>query len=257
MINIKKLNSIFIASILSLVFQPVFSQSFNGKTEWMNTVDISSITSSSIHKIHVKEGQVVNKGDLLISMDSVALELDFKIAQSQLSALAPDKELADMDLNRAYELYDRTLLSDVELKTAEFKLTQSKAKYEVAKEVKDRAEFLLNSAKIKSPINGRVISIHKSVGFFSNNDNALTLITIVPVNEMNAVAYLKVSQWNQALVGKKATVSLKNKTYNGIVNSLGFRPIKNAKGLSVYPISIRFRPNEALPSGMPLIIEIK
>ncbi len=253
---IKDIKYFLIASIGLFMLQPALAQNFSGKTQ-LKTLSISSVVSSTVQEIKVEVGQLVKKGDPLIQMDADSLQLDYNIAKAELEAIAPDKELANMDLNRAFELYDRTLLSDVALKNAEFKFAQVKAKYDAAKAKKDKAEFFLNAAEIKSPIDGRVIAIHKTVGFFSDMDNAPALVTLADTSELTAVAYLKVSQWNHNLVGKKANISLMKKNYEGYVSSLGFTPVENAKGLSVYPVYIRFYPQKVIPAGVPLTINIK
>jgi len=256
----KKIGWIKKSLIILTIFgfaQTVFAQSFNGKTQWSNPIEINSIVSSSVEQIYVKVGQTIAQGDDLLLMDKALLLIDFKLAESNLAVLEPVKLLAEMDMNRAFELYDRELMADVALKTAESQYAKIKADFDAAQAVKDKAEYLLNSMLIKSPINGRVISINRSVGFFSDNEHSLSLMTIVDDSKMDALAYVKVSQWDIALVGKKASVIINKKSYKGIVKSLAFVPIKNSKGLSVYPIIISFKSNEALPSGMPLSVEIK
>jgi len=245
--------------LLTLVVfaQSLLAQNFSGKTQWSNPIELTSIVKASVNEFLVKEGQSIKKGQELILMDTALLVLDYKLAESNLATLAPIKSLAEINMNRAFELYDRELLTEVALKTAESKFSQTKAKFNVAQAVKDKADVLLKSALIKSPINGRVISINRSVGYFSDIEHSVSLMTIVDDSKMNAIAYVKVSQWDYSLVGKKASVIINKKTHKGIVSSLSFVPIENAKGLSVYSIVVSFQPKEILPAGMPVTIEIK
>jgi len=245
-----------IVSLLMLTL-PALALNFSGKTQWSNPIELSSIVKASVKQYFVTEGQPIKKGEELILMDSTLLLLDYKLAETNLLALAPIKSLAEMDMNRAFELYDRELLTEVALKTAESKYAQISAEFNVAQAAKDKAEVLLKATKIDSPINGRVISINRSVGYFSDIEHSVSLMTIADDSKMNAIAYVKVSQWNYNLVGKRATVIINNKRHSGMVKSLSFVPIENSKGLSVYPIVVSFQPKAILPAGMPVTIEIK
>jgi len=253
----KRLIKLWFFLLLCTTFNAALAQSFNGKTQWFNTVDISSYSSSSVKSIAVINGQKVKKGDPLILMDDTLLKLDVDIAQANLLAKEPNKDKLEMDYNRALELYDRTLISDVTLKTAEFEFTQAKAEYEKAEAVLAKADFLLNKATIKSPINGRVLHINTALGFYSDTEISKSLITLVDDTKMYAVANLKVSQWNNNLVGKKASIMINKKRYSGMVQSLSLLPVDKLNGLSVYPIVVEFDTQLLLPEGMPLTINIK
>lgn len=253
----KIFNKLVFIILTFLVFNGSHAQSFNGKTYWSDKVDISSYVSTSVKSIEVASGQKVTKNDVLIIMDDSRLKLDYSIAQSNLAALEPSKEESEMDLNRAFELYDRTLIPDVTLKTAEFKFSQAKAKYDAALAKLEKAQFLLDQVMIKSPINGRVLSINSSVGFYSDREKAKSLMTLVDDSKMHAIAYLKVSQWDQTLVGKDAIVSINKRNHKGKVISIGLMPLDNSKGISVYPVVVEFQVNHLMPEGMPLTINIK
>ncbi len=250
-------NKILLAGMLLSTVTSAFGQSFSGKTQWAEIYNLSSYVSSSVAKIMVTEGQKIREGDALIKMDDTLLLLDYKIAKSQLESVSPQKQKADLDLNRALELYDRTLITDVTLKNAEFIFAEAKAKFDSATAILDKAKFLLQAANIKSPINGRILSINTSEGFYANTDDAVSLLTLVNDNVMHAIAYLKVSQWSPKLINKKATITINEMKYKGVVESLSLMPLENSKGLSVYPIIISFEPKSLIPAGMPLTIDIK
>lgn len=233
------------------------AETYTGKTQWAETIELSSYLSTTVAKVLVREGDRVKAGDNLLLMDNTIQQLNLEIAQSKQDALATIKEQAEMDYNRALELYDRTILSDVALKNEEFKLAKAIGDFESALAAKKKAEFLFNSSNIVSPIDGRIVKISASVGEFSNNEHARSLVTVANDSEMHAVSYIKVSQWNQSLVGKKATVVINQKSYKGMVKSLGLVPVKNTKGLSVFPMIVSFKTKNTIPSGMPLTIDIK
>lgn len=243
--------------VLLSVFTNTYGASYNGKTQWAEVYDLSGYVSASVAKILVQEGQKISKDQRLLVLDDTSLQLDYKIAQAQLARVSPSKEKAELDFNRALELYDRELISDVTLKNAEFVFIEANAAFDSAKAIQDKAKFLLEASHINSPIDGRILSINTSVGFYADIEHATSLLTLVNDKVMHAVAYLKVSQWDSKLINKKATVTINKTRYKGIVKSLSLTPIENVKGLSVYPITISFKPKHLIPAGMPLTIDIK
>jgi multidrug efflux pump subunit AcrA (membrane-fusion protein) len=79
----------------------VFSKDFpvtisaNGVVSSPNMVDIRPQVTSTITKVHIKEGQFVKAGDLLFSFDSRADEVNLAKAQAQL-----DKDVATLADNQ-------------------------------------------------------------------------------------------------------------------------------------------------------------
>lgn len=242
--------------IYLLGFQPsVFAQSFNANTVWLNSYQISSSVSGIINSINVKEGQKITKDEVLISIDSVLLQHELEIAKANLASSEPLKMQADLDLNRAYELYDRTLLSEVNLKKAEFEHAKFKGEYDLAFAKKQKAEYQYLSATIKSPISGRVLSVMASNGMYVNNQQPEVLLTIVQDKDMHVESKLKVSQWRSNLTGKKVTVKINNQHYSGVIAKIAYTPVLNHKGIAEYPFYVRFKPKNTLPSGMPASID--
>ncbi|MBL7002974.1 MAG: efflux RND transporter periplasmic adaptor subunit [Gammaproteobacteria bacterium] len=249
------------SKILILIFflcsGAVFAQSYSGKTEWLHLYDLNSASSAYVQSIAVVEGQKVKKGERLISLDESQIALDLEIAIAKVKASEPDFLQAEMDLNRAFELYDRTLLSDVELKKAEFTFAKTKGNYDVAKAQQKKLELLRSQYNIVSPVNGRVLKVHVNAGFYTDTDLAKTLITLVKDDALYAVVNLKVSQWENALIGKKASVKVNTKTYKGVVQTVSLVPQINEKGLTEYPLIVRFKTNDLVPAGMPVTVDIK
>ncbi|WP_456383926.1 efflux RND transporter periplasmic adaptor subunit [Persephonella sp.] len=153
-----------------------------------NTVEVTSKVSGYVKKIHVKTGQHVKKGDILVSIDDTPVRKEIQIAridienlQIQLDSLRAKKEAVETDLKtkeniyrRDSRLYEKKAISREalersytaymmaqaqleEVKTA-IKNTQNKIK-----QLKDKIESLKNELsylQIKSPVNGIVQRIN-------------------------------------------------------------------------------------------------
>ncbi|WP_457642984.1 efflux RND transporter periplasmic adaptor subunit [Persephonella sp.] len=90
------------------------SNHFVGFIRPVNTVDVSPKTAGYIKKIHVKTGQKVKKGDLLVSIDDTQIkndiknvQLDISTVEIQLSAVQAKKEALKTDLQTKKHIYER------------------------------------------------------------------------------------------------------------------------------------------------------
>jgi RND family efflux transporter MFP subunit len=139
---------------------------------------ISSELALKIERILVKEGDRVNKDDLLIVLQEQRIALELERAQAQLSALEEKvkelKELyadAERDLQRYTKLVREGMVSKEkfqEIQTA-FNIAQRKLKLVQAQRKGARAEVeiikdQLAKTKIRSPIDGVVTFIYKREG---------------------------------------------------------------------------------------------
>jgi multidrug efflux pump subunit AcrA (membrane-fusion protein) len=78
----------------------------NGVVSALNTVDIRPQVTSTVAKVHIKEGQFVRAGDLLFTLDSRTDEVNLAKALAQL-----DKDLATLADNQRQLARSKELLA--------------------------------------------------------------------------------------------------------------------------------------------------
>jgi len=161
-----------------LLSNQLIAQKLNGKAIGLSVYEISTRISSNIIAVKVTKGQYVKKGDVLLLLDDTLLLLDLNIAEAEANALQPNMNLAKMDFDRALEPYDRALISDVTLKRAEFEFSTAKARFDAAFAKQKKSEYLVNLTIIRSPIEGRVLSLNANEGLYINSDNPRILLTL-------------------------------------------------------------------------------
>lgn len=96
-----------------------------------------------VDQISVQQGQSVEKGQLLASLDLEEINAEYQQAQA-------NTVLAKNEWQRAKSLFDKNMLSQAQL-------DQSLAQYDVAKAVETKARFNLRHAQIKAPSNGIIL----------------------------------------------------------------------------------------------------
>jgi len=91
----------------------------NGTVTAVQTVDIHAQVTSTVRTVHIREGQTVRAGDLLISLDSRAEEAALKKAQAQVTKDLADLEVGVRNRDRQRELFAQKFVSQSALDTAE------------------------------------------------------------------------------------------------------------------------------------------
>ena len=134
-----------------------------GNTVAVNVVDIRPQVTNVVSKIHVKEGQMVKKGDLLFTLDDRADRANYDKA----AATAED---ARRQLQRAQELVKQQFVSQSAADTA-----QSNADAAVA--AAKAAQAVLSYGSIRSPIDGRIGIINVFPGALVQPGNTVSTNT--------------------------------------------------------------------------------
>lgn len=229
----------------------------NGYTRYAQMLDMNSGTAGTVESVNVKRGQRVKAGDLLIQLDATAHQARLERAQAVETSLQPMVETAELELERAQELYDRDSLSQVELKKAENALSIAQGHYQAARADSALAEYELQKTQLRSPIDGRVLEVYTDVSHYIDPGvEKDALLTIVNSRQMLAVAQLNTEQWDAGLMNKKATVKFRDQQFNGRVSFLGFNRVKQSSGLPAYELQVTFETSSLIPAEMPVTIDI-
>lgn len=134
-----------------------------GNTVAVSVVDIRPQVTNVVAKVHVKEGQMVKKGDLLFSLDDRADRANYDKA----AATAED---AKRQLLRAQELVKQQFVSQSAADTA-----QSNA--DAAMAAAKAAQAVLSYGSIRSPIDGRIGIINVFPGSLVQPGNTVSTNT--------------------------------------------------------------------------------
>jgi len=244
-------------SLLLLISAPLQALTLNGFTRFGELVPLNAATDGVIQRILVEPGQRVSRGDLLLQLDDRPHRARLAQARARAERLKPPLQTAELEFERAQELYDRDSLSTVALQQAESRLAEARGAYEAARAEQQLAEYDLEQTRIRAPLAGRVLRLETRVGQYVNPRVSLSpLLILARTHNMLAVATLASEQWSQALIGKDARVVYRGRNYRGRVEEIGLERISRGSGLSGYPIRIRFDTDSLIPADMPVTIEI-
>lgn len=149
-----------------------------GNVETIETVAIKSQITGQIFSVHFKEGQDVQRGDLLFEIDPRQAKADLAKAESTMAKDVADAKNARVDAERYAKLVAEGVVSkqqyDQFLSTAESK----DAAAEADKAAVEFARLQLQYTKIYAPISGRTGNLMVNAGNIVKANETPALVTI-------------------------------------------------------------------------------
>ncbi|WP_299519212.1 efflux RND transporter periplasmic adaptor subunit [Winogradskyella sp.] len=164
---------------------PVFEKitewdEYTGRFEASNRVEVKARVSGYIESVSFKDGQSVNKGDVLFTID----QRPFKIALSQARAgygqALAQLTIAQDNFDRVKSLRESGAVSVEEYDSRKQALAGAKASLQLAQASVDNAKLNLEFTKVKAPISGRVSRDMVNEGnLIDGGSSSSTLLTTI------------------------------------------------------------------------------
>lgn len=153
----------------------------------LTSVDVRSQVTSSVRKVHIRDGQFVMAGELLFTLDARTDEANVAKASAQLAK--DNAALADAQRQwaRAQQLLAQNFISQGALDTARAQLDSQLAVVAADQAAVDATRVALSYSRITAPNAGRAGSIGVSAGS-TVQANVTPLVTITQLDPI-AVAF--------------------------------------------------------------------
>lgn len=123
------------------------------------TLVLSVPGSGRVAEVMVSPGQQVRAGTLLIQLDARAANALLVQRQAERDGLREQQAEAQRELDRAEELFERTVLSVTDLQLARSAFAKVDAQFRAAEAAALRAEAELEDLRINAPTDGIVKSV--------------------------------------------------------------------------------------------------
>ncbi len=187
------------------------SVSANGVVQPIDKVEIKSKASGQIEKLEFEEGQLVQKGVLLIELDRRTAQNDYDQAKADLAVAESNLQQAENNFRRSQELFEKSLISEQEKDQTTLDKVRAEAQLVKAKAVLSSAEERLRDTRIVSPITGVILSRSVALGQIissgtSNVSGGTTLATIADMEEVYVETNVDEVDIGKVQVGHQAKV---------------------------------------------------
>ncbi|PKF49409.1 efflux RND transporter periplasmic adaptor subunit [Enterovibrio nigricans] len=164
-------------------YQPI--QTFVGRTEAVEDVGIVPQVSGYLKMRYFKEGQLVQKGQLLYKIDPSLYEAKVASAQAAVSQAKAGLHNANLDYERGQDLLPRGGISQSEFDRLTAVKLQAEAGVKSADAQLLAAELDLSHTTIVAPFTGRISKSNASLGDLVSPSTGV-LTTIVSLDPMQA-----------------------------------------------------------------------
>ncbi|AGN88058.1 MULTISPECIES: efflux RND transporter periplasmic adaptor subunit [Enterobacteriaceae] len=154
--------------------------SFNGRIEAVESVQLRPRVSGYIDKVNYTDGQEVKKGQVLFTIDDRTYRAALEQAQATLARAKTQASLAQSEANRTDKLINTHLVSREEWEQRRSAAIQAQADIRAAQAAVDAAQLNLDFTKVTAPIDGRASrALITSGNLVTAGDSASVLTTLV------------------------------------------------------------------------------
>ncbi len=159
---------------------------YTGRLAAVDSVEVRARVGGYLDDIRFKDGQIVNKGDVLFVIDPRPFKAILAAAEGNAQALSSRLALARNDLERAKKLIETKSISQEDLDTRAKEAEAALASWEAAKANIERARLDVEFTEVKAPLTGRIgrhqVSIGNLVSGGTDQSTVLTnVVTIDPI----------------------------------------------------------------------------
>lgn len=162
-------------------------ESFSGKLEAVERVEVRSRVSGAIKAIHFREGAFISEGQLLVTIDPAPYAAEVARARAQLQAAEARLTLARSENLRAERLLAEQAISHAEAEGRINGLRGAEADVSAARAVLQAANLNLSYTQVRAPVAGRVGRIEITQGnLVAAGPGAPLLTTLVSVSPIYA-----------------------------------------------------------------------
>jgi RND family efflux transporter MFP subunit len=173
------------------------------------SVAVKPRLDSEIVGVHFRDGAMVQKGELLFTLDGRAIEAQIRQVQGQLEGAKANLEQAERDVARYTELIAKSATTQVTLNNARTQVNIYRASMESNTGQLENLNVQLSYCTIRAPITGRASMAAVKEGNFVRQADLTPLATIIqtsPVYVTFSVPQGYLPDLRQALANESATI---------------------------------------------------
>ncbi len=191
------------------------------KLGWADRQYYAFPVTGVVSALKVRVGDKVEKGQLLASLDSRPFQYRMQQCEARVKKAEPAVFDARLDLNHAEELFERSVLSEVELQRIDSRYKSLNAELDIL-----RAECKVNrweaqQASLTAREPSYVLSHTLVQGMVISTENqAQSRLELVSANEATATSWLSSQQKSQLKLSDKVEVDIDGQVFPAKVDSV-------------------------------------
>jgi HlyD family secretion protein len=217
----------------------------SGQVRAQRQSNIGTSTAGEIKEIHVKDGQFVQAGDLLVTIDNVRVSAQLEAIRKDAQRLKNQSERTGELFKKTEILYRQGLVSEEEYRNQKNNAEATALSYQASLKNIESAQDTVNKAILRAPFSGRITGLKAEKGDtaipgMSNIAGAL-LMVISDMSHMQAEIMVNENEVVRIKVNQKAQVtieSLPGIVFQGIVEEVATGSEVNLTQGNLYKVKI-------------------
>ncbi len=153
---------VVVSEIVSGMVTP--ESEFVGTVYFQEVSDVASEVSGKVEEVNFEEGQRINKGHTLVTLNSDLLAKTVEARVAGYEQVLSDLEKAKRDLTRAANLYKEELISEQTYDDRRFSVSNLEKKASSLNSEVEQYKVELEKKTIKAPFDGIIINKHADRG---------------------------------------------------------------------------------------------
>ncbi len=220
------------------------AESFPATLTWAHRVTLSTLVNGTVSAVPAEVGARVAKGEALVKLDPRRFDARLKEAQARVQSAEQKNKEAQRELERAQEMYDRTVLSDRDLQLAHIGAASATAGYRAAQAALVQAKLDKEYSTVTAPFDAIVLAVPAEVGqVVVAQLKPAPLVTIAAGDRMLARFPVQEADLTRLQAGRAAEVEVDGKRYPGTIRQIGLEPESAGGG---YPVEVSFKSGGAV-----------
>ena len=209
----------------------------SGKIEAENSANVSTRMMGYVTKVHVKVGQKVGAGQLLVSINNSDLQAKKAQVDASILQATAGYNNAKKDYDRFIALFNQQSASQKELDDMTARFEMAKAGLEGAKQMRNEVMAQFNYANITAPFSGTVTNSFVKEGDMANP--GMPLVSVEGVSRLQVTAMVSESDISNIKNGMPVNVIIKsmNKKVSGKVSEVSVSA-KNTGGQYLVKVTL-------------------
>jgi RND family efflux transporter MFP subunit len=189
------------ASADSLPAPPPGSAFFSAQTEAHRRSTLTPKVSSTVTRVHVRDGDIVKTGQALVTLDTRDFQLRLQQAQAALQAAKVQLDSAKLDWSRTKALLDDKAVPQSQFDMVDARYKGAQAGVLQAETAVAMGRKALGDATIHAPFNGIIVKRMVNEGEYASVMPATPLVSIEEVDPIDLRIQIPSSELDKVKVG--------------------------------------------------------
>jgi RND family efflux transporter MFP subunit len=229
--------------------------SFSGNIESSDVQYVVSTTNEPVKKFYVKEGDIVQTGDMLYEVDSNTIESTLTTASTSVANAKTTYSSSKLDYERKQILYASGDVALVDLEAAKDAMSKAKNQITEAEALYNQAKKQNEDTKCYAEVSGEVSKI-----YVDENDSITQGVKILDIiNYDDLEVNVKVDEYDLSVVseGKEADVYFEalGKTVTGTISEIS-RGASVENGVSYFKTTVTLPQDVSLRVGLSAEVKV-